>query len=51
MPAFDSKGRFGDLLMADEEVMRYASRERLNAEFDDTYHTKHVDTIFRRALE
>jgi hypothetical protein len=46
MPVFDGKGRFGDLLMAGDEVMRYASAERLNAEFDDTYHTKHVDTIF-----
>jgi adenylosuccinate lyase len=37
--------------MADKEVMRYASPERLDAEFDDTYHTKHVDTIFRRVFD
>ena len=39
MPVFDGKGRFRDLLMADKEGMRYVSRERLDAEFDDTYHT------------
>jgi hypothetical protein len=31
----------------DKEVMRYVSPERLDAEIDDTYHTRHVDTIFR----
>jgi adenylosuccinate lyase len=36
--------------MADPEVMRYLSRERLEAQFDDAYHTQHVDTIFRRVF-
>jgi adenylosuccinate lyase len=37
--------------MAHKEVMRYVSPERLDAEFDDTYHTKHVETIFRRVFD
>jgi adenylosuccinate lyase len=31
-------------------VMRYLSPERLEAQFDDAYHTRHVDTIFRRVF-
>jgi hypothetical protein len=50
VPVFDGKGRFRDLLMVDKEV-RYASPERLDAEFDYTYHTKHVDAMFRRLLD
>jgi hypothetical protein len=37
--------------MVDREVMRYVSPERLDAEFDDIFHTKHVDTIFRRVFD
>jgi adenylosuccinate lyase len=51
MPVFDGKGRFRDLLMVAKEVMRYVSPERLDVEFDDTYHTKHVDTIFRSVFD
>jgi len=50
MPVWEGKGRFRDLLMADKEVMRYLSPERLEAQFDDAYHTRHVDTIFRRVF-
>jgi adenylosuccinate lyase len=50
MPVWEGKGRFRDLLMADKEVMRYLSPERLDAQFDDAYHTRHVDTIFRRVF-
>jgi adenylosuccinate lyase len=50
MLVWDGKGRFSDLLMADKEVMRYLSPERLEAQFDDAYHTKHVDAIFRRVF-
>jgi adenylosuccinate lyase len=37
--------------MVDKEVMRYVSLDRLDAEFDNTLHTKHVDTIFRRVFD
>jgi adenylosuccinate lyase len=51
VPVFDVKSRFRDLLVVDKQVMRYVSPERLDAEFDDTYHTKHLDTIFRSVFD
>jgi adenylosuccinate lyase len=50
MPAWDGKGRFLDLLKADKEIARYLSPAQLEAQFDDAYHVKHVDTIFRRVF-
>jgi adenylosuccinate lyase len=50
MPVWEGKGRFIDLLRADPEVARHLSPAELEALFDDAYHTKHVDTIFRRVF-
>jgi adenylosuccinate lyase len=50
MPVWDGQGRFIDLLKADKEVMRHLSAAQLEALFDDAYHTKHVDTIFKRVF-
>jgi adenylosuccinate lyase len=50
MPVWEEKGRFLDLLKADAEVGRYLSAAQLEAQFDDAYHMKHVDTIFRRVF-
>jgi adenylosuccinate lyase len=50
MPVWEGKGRFLDLLQADPEVRRHLSAEDLAALFDEAYHTKHVDTIFRRVF-
>jgi adenylosuccinate lyase len=50
MPVWEGKGRFLDLLQHDPEVTRHLSPEALAALFDDAYHTKHVDTIFRRVF-
>jgi adenylosuccinate lyase len=50
MRAWDGQGRFVDLLAADPEVARLLSRETLAAQFDDAYHLKHVDAIFRRVF-
>jgi adenylosuccinate lyase len=50
MPVWEGKGRFRDLLAADPEVRRHLSAEDLAALFDEAYHTKHVDTIFRRVF-
>jgi adenylosuccinate lyase len=41
---------FLDELIADKEVMRALSEEKLRAQFDLAYHTKHVDTIFGRVF-
>lgn len=43
-------GSFLDLLFTDEEVMVAISKEDLTAMFDISYHTKHVDTIFKRVF-
>ena len=50
MPAWDGKGRFLDLLKADKEIARHLTPQQLEAQFDDAYHTKHVDTIFERVF-
>ena len=50
MPAWRGEGRFLDLLKADKEVSKYLKPEALERLFDEAYHTKHVDTIFRRVF-
>jgi adenylosuccinate lyase len=50
MPVWDGKGRFIDLLKADKDVMRHVTPQQLEALFDDGYHTKHVETIFKRVF-
>ncbi|MDA8162459.1 MAG: adenylosuccinate lyase [Desulfobacteraceae bacterium] len=50
MEVWEGKGAFKDLLLADEAVCRYLSRAELDAIFDIGYHTKHVDTIFKRVF-
>jgi adenylosuccinate lyase len=50
MPVWEGKGSFFDLLRADPEVAKHLSPEALAAAFDEAYHLKHVDTIFRRAF-
>ena len=43
-------GSFLDLLAADVDVAKHISREELAPMFNMAYHTKHVDTIFRRVF-
>jgi adenylosuccinate lyase len=50
MPVWDGTGRFLDLLKADAEVARHLPPAELEALFDEAYHTKHVETIFRRVF-
>jgi len=50
MPVWEGNGRFLDLLKADPDVSRLLTTQQLEALFDDAYHTKHVDTIFRRVF-
>jgi adenylosuccinate lyase len=50
MPAWHGQGRFLDLLKADSEVSKHLKPEALERLFDEAYHTKHVDTIFRRVF-
>jgi len=48
MPVWRGEGNFLDLLKKDEEVV--LSDAELEELFDLGYHTKHVDTIFRRVF-
>jgi adenylosuccinate lyase len=41
---------FRELLLADEEVVAALGVDGINEKFDMGYHTKHVDTIFRRVF-
>jgi adenylosuccinate lyase len=50
MKVWEGKGRFLDLLTADSDVMAHFTPQTLAAQFDDAYHFKHVDTIFRRVF-
>jgi adenylosuccinate lyase len=50
MPAWRGEGNFLDLLKADGEVAAHLAPDALEKLFDEGYHTKHVDTIFRRVF-
>jgi adenylosuccinate lyase len=50
MPVWEGRGKFLDLLEADPEVTRHLKPKDLEALFDEAYHFKHVDTIFRRVF-
>jgi adenylosuccinate lyase len=50
MPVWRGEGNFLDLLMADKEVSAHLSASELKALFDLGYHTKHVETIFKRVF-
>ncbi|HEY1798819.1 MAG TPA: adenylosuccinate lyase [Stellaceae bacterium] len=50
MASWHGGGRFADLLKADPEITRYLDAKAIDGSFDTTYHTKHVDTIFRRVF-
>lgn len=50
MPAWRGEGTFLNNLKSDAEVTAKLKPEALEALFDDAYHTRHVDTIFRRVF-
>ncbi len=50
MPVWRGEGNFLELLKADEEVSSKLSDAQLEELFDLGYHTKHVDTIFKRVF-
>ena len=50
MPAWRGEGAFLDNLKADKEVTDRIDTAALEAVFDLSYHTKHVDTIFNRVF-
>jgi adenylosuccinate lyase len=50
MPVWRGEGNFLELLKADEDVKKALTDADLEALFDMSYHTKHVDTIFARVF-
>jgi adenylosuccinate lyase len=51
MPVWRGEGDFLTLLKKDPEVSAKLTAKELEALFDVGYHTKHVDTIFKRVFE
>jgi adenylosuccinate lyase len=50
MPVWRGEGEFLTLLKADKDVSKALSAAELEALFDLGYHTRHVDTIFKRVF-
>jgi adenylosuccinate lyase len=50
MPVWRGEGNFLDLLKGDADVAAKLSAADLEALFDLGYHTKHVDTVFKRVF-
>jgi adenylosuccinate lyase len=50
MPVWRGEGQFLDLLKRDKDVSALLSAAEIEALFDLNYHTKHVDTIFKRVF-
>ena len=50
MPVWRGEGNFLELLKADADVKKALTDADLEALFDMGYHTKHVDTIFKRVF-
>ncbi len=50
MPVWRGQGDFLSLLKADKDVAKALTAAELEALFDLGYHTKHVDTIFKRVF-
>jgi adenylosuccinate lyase len=51
MQVWNGTGRFLDLLQHDSDVVAALGQENIAPLFDLGYHTKHVDTIFRRVFQ
>jgi len=50
MKVWDHRTDFREELLADAEVRAALSEDEINEKFDLGYHTKHVDTIFKRVF-
>lgn len=48
MEAWETKEEFKSLVLKDQEIRTHLSEEEISELFDYSYHTKHVDTIFKR---
>ncbi len=51
MKVWEQGKDFREELLADADVLAALSAEEINEKFDLGYHTKHVDTIFKRVFK
>ncbi|PWJ21065.1 adenylosuccinate lyase [Jannaschia seohaensis] len=50
LKVWEDRVDFREQLLADEAVVAALGKEGIEAQFDEAYHTKHVDTIFARVF-
>ncbi|CAO3443062.1 adenylosuccinate lyase [Azospirillum largimobile] len=50
MQVWEKGGNYLDMLSADPDIAKHIGRDKLEPMFDMTYHTKHVDTVFKRVF-
>ena len=50
LKVWEERVDFREQLLADEDVVNALGVDEINAKFDMSYHTKHVDTIFKRVF-
>lgn len=50
MQVWEKGGNYLDLLSADPDIAKHIGRDKLEPMFDMSYHTKHVDTVFKRVF-
>ena len=50
LKVWEDRVDFRELLLADADVVAALGEDGINAKFDMGYHTKHVDTIFKRVF-
>jgi len=51
MKVWEDNKDFQDELLSDKDVRHFLSEEDIREKFDLAYHTKSVDTIFKRVFE
>ena len=51
MKVWDEGGQLKDYLVKDSDVTKHLKSKELNDLFDMNYHTKHVNTIFKRVFD
>ena len=50
-PTSKRSGLFKKLLIQDQEIISNISKDEINKQFDYKYHTKNIDTIFKRVFK
>lgn len=50
MQVWEKGGNYLDLLSSDPDIAKHIGRDKLEPMFDMTYHTKHVETVFKRVF-